>query len=157
MASAERIYIDKALVPLADRLVKRQIPGSTDIGGVFSATRELAVFAAGLGHKKGHRKPVVEAGREIKLEAISRLSGGGSDMVDSLAVAASGSVQILAVDRAQERATIFEEFMNGGLEHIHGFAAEDESDLQVVIKLVRSEVRRSDFDAETVDLLGARV
>ncbi|MEK9505545.1 hypothetical protein [Gaopeijia maritima] len=157
MATAERVYIDKALVDVADRLVKRQIAGSTEVGGVFAATRELAAFAAGLGYRKGHRKAVGEPGREIKLEALARLGGGGTDLVEVLAVAVARSVQILEDDKAQERATIFEEFMNGGLEHIQGFVNEDEGDVQAVIRLVRSEMRRYETDAEAVDLLGARL
>ena len=157
MATKERVYIDEAFVAVADRLVLRQIPGSESAQGVFTATRELGAFAAGLGFRRGLRRPVETNGREIKLEVFSRVPSGGGDLVDALAVAATRTAAVLTPERAHERATIFEEFMNGGLEYIAGFANEGESDLDVIARLVKSEHAPEDAQKDVLDLLGGRL
>ena len=70
MATKERIYIDEELVPIADKLVQRRIPGSESTQGVFRDTRELVAFAAAIGFSKNHPKDVSSNGREIKLSAL---------------------------------------------------------------------------------------
>lgn len=156
MATKDRIYIDKEFIGLADRLVRRAIPGSESSEGVFQDTRELAVFAAGLGYRHKQRFAVREAAREIKLSAIERIPLGGTDIVEALSVAHAENVSVLAPDKALERATIFEEFMNGGLERIAA-AIGDEPALRAIVKIVRSEHAPDDACDEMVDLLSQRL
>jgi len=157
MATKDRIYIDKELKPIADRLVKRSIPGSESVQGVFRDTRELAVFAAGLGYRKGRIRAVEVQGREIKLSAVERIELGGADVVSALAVAVRGNVRILTPDRAQERAEIFEGYVNGGLEYIAGIAGEEEADLDIVAHVVKSEHAPEEAQDEVLDLLSQRL
>ncbi len=157
MASKDRIYIDKDLVPIADRLVKRSIPGSESVQGVFRDTRELAVFAAGLGYRKKRTRAVAAHGREIKLSAVERIDLGGADIVNALAVAVRGTVHILAPDSAQDRAEIFEQYVNGGLDYIAGIAGEEEADLDIVAHLVKSEHAPGEAQDEMLDLLSQRL
>lgn len=157
MATKDRIYIDKELVPLADRLVKRAIPGSESVQGVFRDTRELVVFAAGLGYRKKRNRPVKDQGREVKLSAVERIEVGGAHIVAALSVAVRGDVTVLKPDRALERAEIFEECVNGGLEYIAGMAGEEGSDLAIVAHLLKSEHAPREAQAEVLDLLSQRL
>jgi len=157
MATKDRIYIDKELVPLADRLVKRSIPGSESVQGVFRDTRELAVFAAGLGYRKKRRRSVTEQGREIKLSVIDRIELGGPVVVDAVAVAAACSVTILSPENAVERAEFFEGYVNGGLDYIAGIAGDEAGDLDIVAQLVKSEHAPKEAQEEVLDLLSKRL
>jgi dnd system-associated protein 4 len=157
MATKDRIYIDKELVQLADQLVKRQIQGSDSVQGVFRDTRELAVFAAGLGYRKKRTRTVTEQGREVKLAAVERIEVGGSDLVSALSVAVRGNVAVLTPDRALERAEIFEQYVNGGLDYIAGIAGEEGSDLAIVAHIVKSEHAPREAREEVLDLLSQRL
>ncbi len=125
--------------------------------GCVRDTRELAVFAAGLGYRKKRTRAVTSQGREIKLSAVERIELGGSDIVNSLAVAAKGTVRILAPESALERAEIFEQYVNGGLDYIAGIAGEEEADLDIVAHLVKSEHAPVEAQEEVLDLLSQRL
>jgi len=157
MATTDRIYIDKALMSVADRLVKRAIPGSNTIEGVFRDTRELVVFAAGLGFRKSREKGVSVQGREVKLEAIERIELGGTEIVNAIAIAKSGSVAILSPERATERAEIFERYVNGGLEYIAGMMDSGESPMAIVAHIIKLEHAPGEVQDEVLDLLGQRL
>lgn len=157
MATKERIYVDKDLVPVADRLVKRSIPGSQSVQGVFRDTRELVVFAAGLGFRKGRERELSSPGREVKLEAVERIELGGNEIVNAIAIAKVGNVAILAPDRATERAEIFERYVNGGLEYIAGIMESEETSMAVIARLVKLEHVPAEVQDEVLDLLGQRL
>jgi dnd system-associated protein 4 len=157
MATKDRIYIDKELVPVADRLVKRLIPGSQDVQGVFRDTRELVVFAAGLGFRKSRTREPSAQGREIKLEAVERIELGGTEIVNAIAVATSGSVAILAPEKAMDRAEIFEQYVNGGLEYIAGLVEAEATPMAVIARLLMLEHAPSEVREEVLDLLGQRL
>ena len=155
MATKDRIYIDEELVPVADRLVLRRIPGSGSSEGVFRDTRELVSFAAGLGYSKDQSLPVKVNGREIKLSALDAIERGGGQLLNSIAVAKSGDVDILSPERAVERATIFEDYINGGLQYISGIWGE-ETARETVVSIIMSEHAPQDNIEEVIDDLSKR-
>ena len=157
MATNDRIYIDEKFLPLADQLVKRQIPGTERVEGVFTDTKELVVFAAGLGYRNKRTHELQKNGREIKLSAISRIKLGGSDIVDSMAVAVDGSVTILHPDNEKQRAEIFESYVNGGLSYLEGMVDEDKTALQVIATVVKREHDPEASKDEAINLLSQRV
>lgn len=138
MATKDRIYIDDKFIPLSDRLVQRRIPGSELSEGVFKDTRELVLFAAGLGYRKNQYKEEIKNGREIKLSALEAVEMGGSKMLNSIAIAKTQSVDILEPSKAVERANILEAYVNGGLEYISGIS-DDETALETIIAIIKSE------------------
>ena len=138
MATKDRIYIDEELVPLADRLVQRRIPGSESAEGVFRDTRELVAFAAGIGYRKDQRREVATNGREIKITALEAIEKGGFQLLNAIAIAEAGDVDILSPDKAIERATILERYINGGLEYISGISG-DETALETIVEIIKSE------------------
>lgn len=157
MATKDRIYIDKELLPIADRLVKRSIPGSESVQGVFRDTRELAVFAAGLGYRRKRTRAVGVQGREVKLSAVERIELGGADIVNALAVAVRRNVRVLSPESEQARAELFEEYVNGGLEYIAGIASEEQTDLDIIAHLVKLEHAPGEAQEEVLDLLSERL
>lgn len=151
MATRDRIYIEKELVPVADRLVLRRIPGSDTAEGVFRDTRELVAFAAGLGYRKKKRYDIKINGREIKLTAIENIEKGGAQLLNAIAIAEDGGVDILLPERANERATILEAYTNGGLEYIAGFA-DEETALETIVEIIKSEHTP---DSKVEDVIGS--
>ena len=101
--------------------------------------------------------PPLCVGREVKLSAVERIELGGADIVNALAVAVRGTVSILAPDSAQDRAEIFEQYVNGGLDYIAGIAGEEEADLDIVAHLVKSEHAPGEAQEEVLDLLSQRL
>jgi len=156
MATKDRIYIDEELVTVADRFVLRKIPGSESSEGVFRDTRELVAFAAGLGYLKDQSLPVNVSGREIKLSALEAIERGGSQLLNSIAVAKAGDVDILNPERAVERATILEIYVNGGLEYISGISGDDETALETIVSIIKSEHAPQDNIDEVIDDLSKR-
>ena len=154
MATMNRVFIDKEFHPIADRLVRRSVPGTTSIEGVFQNYRELAVFAAGLGYRKRREHTVKEPGREIKLDAVGRVHSGGRQFVLALAVADSKTVTVLAPDKEsqKERAEIFERYMNGGLGYLDGFVREKEAGLDGIARIVKSEHSPDETREEALNL-----
>lgn len=157
MATKDRIYIDKELVSVADKLVKRLIPGSHSIEGVFRDTRELVGFAAGLGFRKDRMREPLTQGREVKLEAVERIELGGNEIVNAVAVAKYGSVAILAPEKATERAAIFEQYVNGGLAYIAGMMESEPSPMAVIAHIIKLEHAPNEAQKEVLDLLGQRL
>lgn len=155
MATKDRIYIDEELVSVADRLVQRRIPGSDSAEGVFRDTRELVAFAAGLGYRKDQSRPVSVNGREIKLSALEAIERGGSQLLNSIAVAKAGDVSVLSPDRAVERATILEDYVNGGLEYISGISGE-ETALETIVSIIKSEHAPQDNIDDVINDLSKR-
>lgn len=156
MATKDRIYLDKEFDDLADKLVCRKIPGSESVQGVFENTRELAVFAAGLGYRHKREKPVKSQGREIKLAVMGGIQLGGAEIVDAIALAKSGEIAILLPDQAVQKAKIFEDYVNGGMEYIAGMAGE-EAPLETVIDIVKSEYSIEEKRSEVLDLLSHKL
>jgi dnd system-associated protein 4 len=155
MASRDRIYIDEELIHVADRLVQRRIPGSESSEGVFRDTRELVAFAAGLGYRKCLKREVSTNGREIKLSALEGIEKGGSLLLNAIAIAESGDVNILSKNNMVERATILEKYVNGGLEYISGISGEETS-LETVIDIIKSEHTPQDDIDELIGDLSRR-
>lgn len=155
MATKDRIYIDEELVPIADKLVQRRIPGSESAQGVFRDTREFVAFAAGIGYSKDRPRPVSSYGREIKLSALDAIEKGGRQLLFSIAIAKAGNIDILGPDRAVERAEILERYVNGGLEYISGISG-DETALETVMEIIKSEHAPRDKIIEVIGDLSRR-
>lgn len=157
MATNDRIYIDEEFLALADHLVRRQIPGTERVEGAFRDTRELVVFAAGLGYRKKRTHELQKNGREVKLSAISRIQIGGAEIVDAMAVAAEGSVSILHSEQAKQRAKIFESYVNGGLGYLSGLMDKGQTALQVIAAVVKSEHQPETSTNDAIDLISQRL
>lgn len=157
MATNDRIYIDEEFLPLADHLVKRQIPGTEKVEGVFRDTKELVVFAAGLGYRKKRTHELQKNGREIKLSAISGIGLGGADIVNAMAIADQGSVSILHPDNERRRAEIFESYVNGGLGYMTGMVDTDQTALEIIAAIVKSEHDPQASTDEAIDLISQRL
>jgi len=157
MATKERIYIDAQYVKLADRMVRRVIPGSESTEGVFRDTREFVCFAAGYGFRKGRFEPISSNGREVKLSAIHGIDLGGQLIVEAIAIAHTEDIDVLHPDRAQERAEVFEGYVNGGLSLILGHSNEDESSGEVIASIIKSEYAPADSKKEAYDLVSKKL
>ncbi|CAB5161236.1 hypothetical protein D3OALGA1CA_5064 [Olavius algarvensis associated proteobacterium Delta 3] len=151
MATKDRIYIEKEFVPVADRLVLRRIPGSDTAEGVFRDTRELVAFAAGLGYRKKKQHELKVNGREIKLTALENIEKGGAQLLNAIAIAEGGGVDILLPERVDERAIILEKYVNGGLEYISGIT-EEETALETIVEIIKSEHAP---DSKVKDVIGS--
>ena len=96
-------------------LVKRFL-SSDDGAGPFRLQADVLAFAASLGASRGRREPLPEAlGEPIRQEVFDRQ--GYDTLVNLLAVQAEMSAAVLedSDEMIARRASIFEEFANGGL------------------------------------------
>lgn len=88
--------------------------------GPFRAMVDVMMFAAALGRRMGKREPFEKAGEPIRLQVMEgRLYG--DVLIDMIAAAeVKDDPKILADERQSERLEMFEEYANGGLNHIQG-------------------------------------
>lgn len=84
--------------------------------GVFSTRADALTFAAAFGYSRGVRSPLGDTSEPIRMEIFERR---GHDIVFYLlAVAALGTLEALSShkDWIVQRARVFEEYANGGLD-----------------------------------------
>jgi dnd system-associated protein 4 len=118
-------------------LIARLAGDSPD--ALFKSMRDLFVFAAALAKAHDNRKPLTGgSGEPIRLELFQRDSSHEL-LIQVLAVLEhSDDLEILRDDRVAERVSIFEEYVNGGLEIIqahlntHRLVREDDA-LQMLV------------------------
>lgn len=88
-----------------------------DEGG-FPTIRDVLLFAAGLGVKNERRKSFDSAGEPIRYDTVvdPAYASGFINMI--AAVESAEDPEVLDSGRLPERITIFEEYVNGGLEYL---------------------------------------
>jgi dnd system-associated protein 4 len=110
--------------------------------GPFSTYRDVLVFAAALGFKKGVRKPLAKKkGEPIRWDVMSNRHGTETLVNMMSAITYPTDPGILEDDRFAERIVIFEEFANGGLEVLQGEISKSlKSPTDVVLQLTRENL-----------------
>ncbi|WP_161470929.1 DNA phosphorothioation-associated protein 4 [Tropicimonas marinistellae] len=83
-------------------------------GGFFSTYKDVLVFAAALGFRRGNRKEFKKSSEPIDLEIFR----GDFDrtVMSILAIEESGDPKMIAPSNEVARVLCFEEYANGGLE-----------------------------------------
>jgi hypothetical protein len=77
-------------------------------------------------------------------------------LLNAIAVAKAGDVAVLSPERAVERATILEGYVNGGLEYISGISGDDETALETIVSIIKSEHAPQENIDEVIDDLSKR-
>lgn len=108
-----RISPPKDLEDLLDRLTE---PPATGLPPLFLSKQKALIFAAALGYALRQRLPLERKGTAIRMDVFEKALDDG--YVNALAVAETKNLQALAVEREDERATIFEEYAHRGLVEI---------------------------------------
>ncbi len=112
------------------------------VGNGGCARFRPASSAAAVGHHLGERTPLARKGSPIRFDIFEKALDDG--FVNALAVAETGELEVLAPERAEERALIFEEYAHTGLRELERRCYEDEGDpLQALIGLTEG-VRATD-------------
>ena len=113
-----RIKVAKDKAELVQKLLDQK--GST---GMFSTYADVMAFAASLGMKHDRRSPFTEVSSSepapISLEVF--ISRGYERLIKLIAVVSTGDIKVLSTEDESAEATrvqIFEEYANGGLEHL---------------------------------------
>lgn len=113
-----RIKVAKDKAELVQKLLDQK--GST---GMFSTYADVIAFAASLGMKHALRSPFTEVSPSepapISLEVF--ISRGYERLIKLIAVVSTGDIKVLSTEDESAEATrvqIFEEYANGGLEHL---------------------------------------
>ncbi len=116
---AVRIKIAKDKAELVQSLVQSN---ENNLGAPFQTYADVIAFAAALGIKYNQRLPLDSVAKEpapINLEIF--ISRGYDLLIKVLAITATEDPKIISPYEAnseEERATIFEEYANGGLEKL---------------------------------------
>ncbi len=74
------------------------------------------MFAVALGHHLGERTPLTRKGSAIRFDIFEKALDDG--FVNTMAVAETGELEVLAPERAEGRAMIFEEYAHTGLREL---------------------------------------
>lgn len=109
-------------------------------GGAFKTYRDAMVFAAALGLQRGRKSPFEASSGPIEFATmINRY--GAEDLIDVIAFADTGDVDVLGQDRLPERLRIFEAYANGGLEVLQeAMAAGALTPSEAVLSTVKREL-----------------
>ncbi len=110
-----------------------------DKEGLFSTKQKGMMFAAALGRRLDDSAVlppgITRPGEGIRLEYFRSVDDAG--FISALAVAASGSLEILAEDRIEEHIDIFERYAALGLRELERRLQQDSRDaLEVIIDIL---------------------
>ena len=120
--------------------VIRRLVSAEDNTGPFRRIADVLVFAAALGRKRGKRLPLGDSQAEpIRQEVFDRQ--GYDTMMNLLALHVSGKPEVLAEtdEMVEERARVFEEYANGGLEIIQEELKGAVNTLETILLLIDGE------------------
>jgi len=121
--------------------------------GPFDTLRDAMLFAAALGRARSHSIPFTQSAEPIRWDTMTARPGTES-VVNMLAVTDSDDdaevvdrAMIMSEERFDERAKIFEEYANGGLEIIGSeLKRSPESPNSVIVKLILSTLDEEPAD-----------
>lgn len=109
----------------------------------FSTMAAAMVFAAAVGHANDRRSEFEKTAEQIPWEVFS--NSGLESFIDLLAGAVSDDKDILAIERADDRVQLFEEYANGGLEIMRDrIAGSQRPPLDTMLDLVLEFEHRDD-------------
>lgn len=120
---------------------------------LFRTRQKLLMFAAALGKSENQRSQLRKRGEGIRYDVFQKALDDA--FVDGLAVVESGDLHILAENREDDRAKVFEEYAQAGLERMLQIHRQGRSDplLQYVELAMEQEARPdSDVDGGIVDI-----
>ncbi len=144
-----RIGYSKDKAEIIKRLVSTE-----DNTGLFRRIADVLVFAAALGQERNKRVPLGSSQAEpIRQEVFDRQ--GYDTMMNLLALHVEGKPEVLADSdkMIEQRANIFEEYANGGLEIIQKELRGAVNTLETIILLISAErVESIGGDLEGFDL-----
>jgi dnd system-associated protein 4 len=138
-------------------LVKRFL-SSDDGAGPFRLQADVLAFAASLGASRGRREPLPEAVAEpIRQEVFDRQ--GYDTLVNLLAVQSEMSAAVLedSDEMIAKRASIFEEFANGGLSVLAEETRGQVDFSQAILLMVGDTRKRDQPNTPTFDLSKLRI
>lgn len=125
-------------------IIKRLV-FAEDSTGPFKRIADVLVFAAALGHKRNRRIPLGSSQSDpIRQEVFDHQ--GYDTMMNLLALRVNGSPEVLADsdEMVEQRARIFEEYANGGLEIMQEELRGAINTLETVILLINAERAEAD-------------
>lgn len=132
-----------------DEVLTRLCEPNTRGERVFESKQKAMMFAAALGFSSKRRLKIDLKAPGIRYEVFQ--SAFDDAFVDALAVAETGSLEVLDEERADERIEIFEEYAHGGLEEMQRICFAQEGD--PVDNLIRCtmEVRMTETEIPGID------
>jgi dnd system-associated protein 4 len=133
--------------------VIRRLQGAEDSTGPFTTIADVLAFAAALGLKRNRRRPLAEPLAESIRQSVFD-NKGFDTMMNLIALHALRKPTALADgdDAIEERASIFEEFANGGLEVLEEEIRGATDPLETIVLLVNAERARPDQKSGAFEL-----
>lgn len=138
-----RIHIPKEHEEFINRLCNAN---DEEYNGPFKTKADALAFAAAYGASLGKRIELSETVRDPIRKVVFDSAGYGT-LINLLAVADTENPNVLAItdEKEDERATIFEEYANGGLTHLAQVCAND-TNLANSILLIVNQSKPKDMD-----------
>lgn len=148
-AAQRRIRRPKDKAELFDRLQQGDSP--------FTTMRDVLLFAAGLGWSRERRIPFDRTDEPIHWHTMTSRPGA-EPLINMLALSQTDDVTILSEERFEERALMFEEYANGGLEVLRELVANSpKSVVDIVQQLVRQAADIGTDNPDRIDLSEAEL
>lgn len=102
---------------------------------IFESKQKLLMFAAALGAYREKQEKMTSRGEGIRIDIFQRAVD--DTFIDALAVAVTNDLHVLASDRVNERAEIFERCVVAGLEEMAKIVERPVSTLEELIRLTQ--------------------
>ena len=117
-----------------------------DKNSVFASKAQVLLFAASIGFNEGKRTPFADKDSydPIRMETFDNLGRNFPTVLNTLAVADTKDIKVLAPDKFDERVLIFEEYACTGLEILRIRLEGQNSPLDTIIKMLTEQQKQDD-------------
>lgn len=142
---------------LVQRLGASKIDNEENKEQIFPTLRDALIFAGCLGYHLNDRIPLRSDGNKGGLSSpISKQQWDENDdtaLINLIGIAETKSLDILEEDSEEDQASIFEEYINGGLKKITLWEQDNPGSLMdsIVIGLQDNNILKIEKDEETDD------
>jgi len=133
----------------------RFLRSSPDMAGIFPNYASIVALAATIGFRYGKRIPIQKGSRKDPDSVPQEQFGDKLRLMDLIAVLDSQDANLLARDEASrnQRALIFQEYSNGGLEILEERLQGGGDKLNQLILLLQLERQETVLDEDSLDFL----
>ena len=145
-----RVYVEESRAEFV-----RFLRNSPEMTGVFPSYASIVALAATIGFRHGKRIPVQKGSRKEPDPVPQEQFGEKLRLMDLIAVLDSQDANLLAQDEASrnQRALIFQEYCNGGLEILQERLKGSGDKFNQLILLLQLERQETVLDENSLDFL----
>ena len=124
----------------------------------FNSKAQIILLAAAIGYNQGKRTPFndKESLEPIRIATFENLGDGGkifTTVLNTLAIAETGDIEILSSDKFDERILIFEEYACTGLEVLQQLEYDPNEILDNLLHLIKNQLDGQEEQQNILEML----